>query len=57
MEALTTQLEKLSREKPVLMIFEDMKWVDPTSLETLGRIVDRIRTLRVLLLVTFPAGI
>jgi len=32
MEALTTQLEKLSREKPVLMIFEDMKWVDPTSL-------------------------
>ena len=56
MEALTTQLEKLSREKPVLMIFEDVNWVDPTSLETLGRVVDRIRTLRVLLLVTFRPG-
>ena len=35
------------------MIFEDAHWTDPTSLEVLGRIVDRIRTLRVLLIVTF----
>ena len=53
MEALTAQMEMLSRQKPVLMIFEDAHWVDPTSLETFGRAVDRIRTLRVLLLVTF----
>jgi class 3 adenylate cyclase/predicted ATPase len=53
MEALTTQLETLSRQQPVLMIFEDVNWVDPTSLEVLGRVVDRLRTLRVLLLVTF----
>ena len=26
---------------PVLMIFEDVHWVDPTSLEVLGRTVDR----------------
>jgi predicted ATPase len=37
----------------VLMIFEDAHWADPTSLEAFGRAVDRIRTLRVLLLVTF----
>jgi predicted ATPase len=35
------------------MIFEDAQWSDPTSLELLGRMVDRIRTLRVLLIVTF----
>ena len=34
------------------MIFEDAHWTDPTSLEALGRAVDRIRTLRVLLIVT-----
>ena len=45
LEALTTQLEALSRSNPVLMIFEDVHWIDPTSLEALGRTVDRIRTL------------
>jgi class 3 adenylate cyclase/predicted ATPase len=53
LEALTGQMETLSRQKPVLMIFEDAQWADPTSLEAFGRVVDRIRTLRVLLLVTF----
>ena len=52
LEALTTQIEALSRRTPVLMIFEDAHWIDPTSLEALGRAVDRIRTLGVLLIVT-----
>ena len=52
LEALTAQLEALSRSNPTLMIFEDAHWVDPTSLEALGRTVDRIRTLGVLLIVT-----
>jgi len=53
LEALTTQMETLSRQQPVLMIFEDAQWADPTSLEAFGRVVDRIQTLKVLLLVTF----
>jgi class 3 adenylate cyclase/predicted ATPase len=53
MEALIAQLEALARQNPVLMIFEDVHWIDPTSLEALGRVVDRIRTARVLLIVTF----
>jgi class 3 adenylate cyclase/tetratricopeptide (TPR) repeat protein len=53
LEALTAQVEALSRQNPVLMIFEDAHWTDPTSLETLGRIVDRVRSLPVLLIVTF----
>jgi predicted ATPase len=35
------------------MIFEDAHWTDPTSLELFSRTVDRIRTLRALLIVTF----
>jgi predicted ATPase len=52
LEALTAQIEALSRTNPMLMIFEDVHWIDPTSLEALGRAVDRIRTFGVLLIVT-----
>jgi class 3 adenylate cyclase/predicted ATPase len=53
LEALISQIETLTRRGPVLMIFEDAHWIDPTTLESLGRTVDRIRTLRVLLIITF----
>ena len=53
LEALMSQLAGLARQQPVLMIFEDVHWIDPTSLEVLGRTVDRIRTLPALLIVTF----
>ena len=53
LEALTTQIEALSRQSQLLMIFEDVHWIDPTSLEALGRAVDRVRTLGVLLIVTY----
>ena len=53
LEALTSQLAELARRQPVLMIFEDAHWTDPTSLEAFGRTVDRIKTLPVLLIVTF----
>ena len=53
LEALTAQLASLSQSKPLLMIFEDVHWIDPTSLEVLGRTVDRLRTLEVLLIITY----
>src|SRR4029077_3162863 len=52
LEALIAQMRALARQNPVLMIFEDAHWADPTSLELFGRVVDRIRSLRVLLIVT-----
>ena len=52
LEALAAQLDALSHSKPVLMIFEDVHWADPTSLEVLGRTVDRLRTLEVQLIIT-----
>jgi class 3 adenylate cyclase/predicted ATPase len=53
LEALSTQLAALAHQQPVLMIFEDAHWTDPTSLEVLGRTVDRIKTLPALMIVTF----
>jgi class 3 adenylate cyclase/predicted ATPase len=52
MQALIFQMEALARQNPLLMIFEDAHWTDPTSLEVFGRLVDRIPTLRALLIVT-----
>jgi predicted ATPase/class 3 adenylate cyclase len=53
LDALTAQMEALSRQKPLLMIFEDAHWSDPTSLEAFGRAVGRLKALPILLLVTF----
>jgi hypothetical protein len=53
LQALLWQMAALSLKNPVLMILEDAHWSDPTSLEVFGRVVDRVPTLRVLLLVTF----
>ena len=53
MEALGSQMEALARQNPLLMVFEDAHWTDPTSLELFGRAVDRIASLNVLLIVTF----
>ena len=53
LDALILQLQALTRSSPVLMIFEDAHWADPTSLEVLGRVVDRIAAIRALLIVTF----
>jgi class 3 adenylate cyclase/tetratricopeptide (TPR) repeat protein len=53
LEALISRTEVLTHSGPVLMIFEDAHWIDPTSLEVLDRLVNRIASLRVLLIVTF----
>ena len=53
LQALSSQVEALARSKPVLMIFEDAHWSDPTSVEAFGRTVDQIKTLPALLIVTF----
>ena len=53
LDILVSQLEELAQRSPLLMIFEDVHWADPTSLEAFGRIIDRVRGHRVLLTVTF----
>src|SRR6201997_3661178 len=41
--ALVRQLQALARRQPVLMIFEDLHWIDPTSRELLDLTVEKIR--------------
>jgi class 3 adenylate cyclase/predicted ATPase len=53
LEALIRQLEGLARRQPVVMVFEDAHWIDPTSRELLDLTVERVRSLPELLIVTF----
>jgi class 3 adenylate cyclase/tetratricopeptide (TPR) repeat protein len=53
LHAQVAQVEGLSAREPVLMVFEDVHWSDPTTRESLDLLVDRIPTLRVLLIITF----
>ena len=55
-EALLRQIESLSRKQPVLMIFEDIHWIDPTSRELLDLGIDRLANSPVLLIMTFRSG-
>src|SRR5262245_25512656 len=52
LEALVQCLQRLADHDPVLFIVEDAHWLDPTTLDLMTRIIDRIRQMRVLLLIT-----
>jgi predicted ATPase len=51
--ALVAQLEGLAARLPVLWTIEDAHWIDPTSLELLDLIIERIATLPALLIITY----
>ncbi|WP_441234913.1 BTAD domain-containing putative transcriptional regulator [Bradyrhizobium sp. 930_D9_N1_4] len=50
---LLHQLEHAAAQCPLAILFEDVHWIDPTSLDLLDRIVARIAALPVMLIVTF----
>ena len=52
LEALVHHLQRLADRAPVLFILEDAHWLDPTTLDLMTRIIDRIRQMRMLLLIT-----
>jgi class 3 adenylate cyclase len=52
-EALLRQLAGLARQQPVLMIFEDLHWADPSSRELLDLTMEQIGRLPVLVVATF----
>jgi AAA ATPase domain/Adenylate and Guanylate cyclase catalytic domain len=53
LRVLLAQLEGLAAQEPMLVLFEDVHWIDPTSLELLDLTVDRVPALPVLLIITF----
>jgi predicted ATPase len=50
--ALLAQLNNLAARQPVFVLFEDVHWADPTSLELLTITLEQIHRLRVILLIT-----
>lgn len=55
-EAQVSQVLGLAGTQPVLFQFEDAHWADPTTLETLDRLVNRIESARVMIVVTYRPG-
>ena len=55
LEALIRQLEGLALRQPVVGVFEDAHWIDPTSRELLDLMIERARKMPVMLVVTFRA--
>jgi DNA-binding response OmpR family regulator/class 3 adenylate cyclase/tetratricopeptide (TPR) repeat protein len=53
--ALLRRLDRITRSHPVLMLFEDAQWADPSSLELLDMLIDRLMELPILLVVSFRA--
>ena len=53
LEVLVEQVEGLASRQPVLALYEDAHWIDPTTLEALGLLIERAQRLPVLVLITF----
>jgi tetratricopeptide (TPR) repeat protein len=53
LQAMLAQVEGLATRQPLLMAFEDIHWSDPSTREFLDLLIDRLSTLRVLLILTF----
>ncbi len=51
--ALVNLLERIARGQPVLMVFEDAQWADPSSLELLDILVERLSKSPILLAISF----
>ncbi|MGI9334789.1 MAG: ATP-binding protein, partial [Gammaproteobacteria bacterium] len=55
-DALMNQMRGLTRQKPVLLVFEDVHWIDPTSAELLAAAIDAIVDLPVMIMATSRTG-
>jgi class 3 adenylate cyclase len=53
LQAQLAQVEGLAARQPVLMVWEDVHWSDPTTRESLDLVIDRVPRLRVLAIITF----
>src|SRR3546814_8492692 len=53
LEVLVDQLAGLATRQPVLAVYEDVHWSDPTMLELLDLVVERVQTLKALVIITF----
>ena len=57
LEALAAWLFAIGEERPVVMLIEDLHWIDPSSLELLEALVEQVPTARVFMVVTHRPGV
>jgi class 3 adenylate cyclase len=53
LQALVDQLAGLAAQQPVLALYEDVHWIDPSTVELLSLVIERVQRLPVLALITF----
>ena len=53
LEMLQNQFTLLSLSQPILCIFEDIHWIDPSTMEAIDRLLERIGNMPVLLVLTY----
>jgi predicted ATPase/class 3 adenylate cyclase len=53
LEALAGRAEALARQAPVLMVVEDVHWIDPTSQELIELLLPKVHGLPVLMVITY----
>ncbi len=56
LELLLEWFVRQTDERPVIALFEDLHWLDPTTLEMLARLVERIADRRLLIVATHRPG-
>jgi predicted ATPase len=49
---LVDLIEASARQQPRVLLFEDAHWADPTSLEVLDLLIDRVKTVPLLIVLT-----
>jgi class 3 adenylate cyclase/predicted ATPase len=52
-EIISSTIQAMAEKDPVLMVVEDAHWIDPSTLELISLLVERLRLARILLFVTF----
>src|SRR5262249_18491520 len=52
LRALTDTTEAIARRQPAVMLFEDIHWADPTTLEVIDLLIHRIRNIPLLIVLT-----
>jgi class 3 adenylate cyclase/predicted ATPase len=52
-ESLLDQLRRVAAEAPALVVFEDAHWMDPTTRDTIARIIEFVQDLRILVVITY----
>ena len=53
LDALMKELKQLCERGPVIVLFEDLHWIDPTSSELIDLFIDEARNLPILVMLTF----